>query len=220
MRFVPQVTKLAPTLGLAALLSGCAAYDSSTSFVNRAASGAFEGVANLGSFMPWGGTRPASPGDSLTVQRVRGVTATSEPLLPEAGNVWPAPEAPRATLMNPDQAMRGIQSYPTPAALAEPGERTERRGSGGPFVPAPTSASPVPPAPQSALPPLAPLPASTSRPGQPIQTPQGSIVPSTTTGNTSTFTSPGGGSGTITRDGNTAIISRPGEPPQVVQTPR
>ncbi len=220
MRIVFQVTRLAPALGLAALLSGCAAYDSTTSFLNRTASGAFEGVVNLGSFMPWGGTRPDSPGDSLTVQRVRGVTATAEPLLPEAGNVWPAPEAPRATLMNPDQAMRGIPNYPTPAALSEPDQRSERRGTGGPFVPAPASAAPVPPAPQSALPPLAPLPAMADRPAGVVQTPRGAVVPSTTVGNTSTFNTPGGPSGTMTRDGNTTIISRPGEPPQIVQTPR
>ncbi len=220
MRIVSPVTRLAPVLGLAALLSGCAAYDSTTSFLNRSASGAFEGVASLGEFLPWGSTRPASPGDSLTVQRVRGVATASQPLLPEEGNVWPAPEAPRATLMNPDQAMRGIPNYPTPAALAEPGERTERRGTGGPFVPAPTAPSPLPPAPQSALPPLAPLPAAADRPGSPVQTPRGTIVPSTTVGNTSTFNTPGGPSGTMTRDGNTTIISRPGEPPQVVQTPR
>jgi hypothetical protein len=220
MRIVSQMTRLAPALGLAALLSGCAAYDSTTSFLNRSASGAFEGVASLGGFLPWGTTRPESPGDSLTVQRVRGVTASAEPLLPEEGNVWPAPEAPRATLMNPDQAMRGIPNYPTPAALAEPGERTERRGTGGPFVPAPTGASPVPPAPQSALPPLAPLPAVASRPASPVVTPQGAIVPSTTVGNTSTFNTPGGASGTMTRDGNTTTINRPGEPPQIVQTPR
>jgi hypothetical protein len=217
MRFVPQVTKLAPALGMAVLLAGCSTYDSGTSFLNRAASGAFEGVANLGSFMPWGGTRPASPGDSLTVQRIREGSATVAPLLPEEGNVWPAPEAPRATLMNPDQAMRGISNYPTPAALSEP---TQRRGTGGPFVPAPIEAEPRVPAPQSALPSLAPLPAAASQPGAPIQTPRGTIVPSTTVGNTSTFNTPGGAGGTITRDGNTAIISRPGEPPQIVQTPR
>ena len=221
MRFVSQVSRLAPALGMAVLLSGCTAYQNSTSFLDRTSSGMFEGVANLGSFMPWGGTRPLSPGDSLTVQRVRGVGAGAEPLLPEEGNVWPPPEAPRATLMNPDQALRGIPNYPTPAALSEPDERTQRRGTGGPFVPAPTAPSPVPPAPQSALPPLSPLPTAAGSPaGQGVLTPRGTITPSTTVGNTSTFNTPGGPSGTITRDGNTAIISRPGEPPQIVQTPR
>ena len=69
MRFVSQVSRLAPALGMAVLLSGCTAYQNSTSFLDRTSSGMFEGVANLGSFMPWGGTRPLSPGDSLTVQR-------------------------------------------------------------------------------------------------------------------------------------------------------
>ena len=71
---------------------------------------------------PWGGMRPASPGDSLTIARVRGVAAVApvaEPLQPEPGNVWPAEEAPRATLANPDAALRGIPTY-RPGGEARP----------------------------------------------------------------------------------------------------
>ncbi len=216
MRFVPQVTGLASALGMAVLLSGCATYDNVTSSIGAGASAAFEGVVNLGEGVaPWGGTRPASPGDSLTVQRVRGGPASGEPLLPEPGNVWPEPEAPRATLMNPDQALRGISNYPTPGALSEP---APRRGAGGPQVPAPGEAAPVVPAPQSALPPLAPLPPAAQRGGQVVRTPQGDITPATG-GATAPFNSPSGG-GTVTRDGNTSVINRPGEPPQIIQNPR
>ena len=229
-----QVKPLASALGMAVLLSGCASYESGTSWLNRNTSGVFEGAANaVSGIAPWGGTRPASPGDSQTVQRVLGAEASIPPLLPEPGNVWPEPEAPRATLMNPDQALRGIGGYapnvpdreappsitPDLGPQREPPERT-RRGAGGPFVPAPTAAMPTPPGPQAPLPPLAPLPRAPDRAagGQVIMTPQGGISPSTSS-NTSPFSSPTGG-GTITRDGNTSIINRPGEPPQIIQNPR
>ncbi len=55
--------------------------------------------------------------DSLTVQRVRGGNPTVEPLLPEAGNVWPEAEAPRPTLLGgPDEAFRNIPAY-TPTLI-------------------------------------------------------------------------------------------------------
>jgi hypothetical protein len=222
---------------MVALLCGCSSYESSTSWLNHNTSSAFDGVANMGERVgaPWGGTRPRSPGESLTVQRVTGAYADSQPLLPEPGNVWPAPEAPRATLMNPDQALRGIPGYepgaPPPVALPQPGGQgeeqqpprpTRRRGTGGPFVPAPTSGAPEPPPPQATLPQLPPLPPLPDRApgGQVIQTPQGGLTPSTQSGNVSTFNTPGGPSGTITRDGNNVIINRPGEPPQILPAPR
>ena len=58
----------------------------------------------------WGGMRPATPDESLTVQRVRvGPRAGTpmgqgETLRIEPGDMWPAEDTPRATLANPDQA--------------------------------------------------------------------------------------------------------------------
>jgi hypothetical protein len=212
---------------MAVLLSGCTVYDNTTTWLGRSASSAFAGVASVGDSLgaPWGSTRPGAPSDSLTVQRVRGVAPSSQPLLPEEGNVWPAPEAPRSTLRNPDQALRGIPTY-TPAVgepqqAAQPQPRNQRRGTGGPFVP-PAEV----PQPQSALPPLVPLPpVAASVPvgapgGSVVQTPQGGLTPATRVGNVETFNQPGVGPGTITRDGNNVTISRPGEAPVTVPAPR
>lgn len=234
MRVFSRVGGLAPTLGMAMLLTGCSAYDSATAWLGRTTSSAFEGVAWVGDSVgaPWGGTRPAAPGDSLTVQRVRGVTTSAEPLLPEEGNVWPEREAPRTTLMNPDQALRGIPGCAplanerpapiVPQQAEQPQPRNQRRGTGGPFVPAPDSAAPLLPRPQSALPPLAPLPMAPARApgGEVIQTPQGGVTPATRAGNVETFNQPGVGSGIMTRDGNNVTITRPGEAPVTVPAPR
>jgi len=53
---------------------------------------------------PFGRTDPIGAADSLTVRRVLGAPIEAPPLLPEPGNVWPAEEAPRATLQNPEAA--------------------------------------------------------------------------------------------------------------------
>ncbi len=232
MRVFSPVTGLGLALGLA-LLPGCSAYNDSTTAVNRGTSSFYGGIAAVGDAigMPWGGMRPGITEESLTEARVRGGPMTAEPLAPEAGNVWPAPEERRTTMLSPDQALRGIPAFnssalgerppqPVTAEPAAPGRGT-RRGAGGPFVPAPASEPLESPRPQSGLQPLPPVTSTLGQAyGQPIQTPRGAIVPATSAGNTGTFTSPGGGGGTITRDGNNALISRPGEAPQSVQIPR
>ncbi len=225
MRFFQSTRALGPVLGMAMLLAGCSAYDQSTAWVNRRTSSVFEGVAWAGdkAWAPWGSTRPVAPGAGQTVQRVFGDGAVSPPLMPEDGNVWPEREAPRATLMNPDQALRGIPSYaptvpsPTPAEAEQPASRSQRRGSGGPFVPAPAN-PPAAPGPQSA----APSPAALSAVAAPAlgQAMPGGITPATSTGNVATFNEPGRGTGTVTRDGNSVIISRPGETPVMQPAPR
>ena len=161
---------------------------------------------------PWGGMRPATPGDSLTIARVRGaaVTSPAEPLQPEPGNVGPAEEAPRATLANPDAALRGIPSYRpggearpldslTPPA-AEPGPR---RGA----AVRPRGSSSPPPPPRRAD-------------GQVVLTPQGPVVTSGGTDRVQSFTTPGGGSGIITRDGPNATVIGPDGRVQTVPAPR
>ncbi|WP_376093531.1 hypothetical protein ACE7GA_25690 [Roseomonas sp. CCTCC AB2023176] len=52
-------------------------------------------------FAPFGRSGSAAPPDSLTVRRVLGEDVEPPPLLPEAGNVWPAAEAPARRLRIP-----------------------------------------------------------------------------------------------------------------------
>jgi hypothetical protein len=70
----------------------------------------FASVNGLSLMSTFGGITSAPIPDSSTVQRVRagGGSAGLEPLQPEEGNVWPPEEGPRATLANPDEALRGI----------------------------------------------------------------------------------------------------------------
>ena len=75
------------------------------------------------------------PADSLTVRRVMGGDPTAEPLRGEDAR-WLVRERPRATLGDPDQAMRDVPRYePVPRPDIERGLRQEptplrgRRGS-------------------------------------------------------------------------------------------
>jgi len=87
------------------LLTGCSSYDFGA--VGRTLENGVDAFAT-----PFMGRRYVVASDSLTAQRVRGSNPAVEPLLPEPGNVWPAEEAPRPTLMGgPDEAMRNIPAY-------------------------------------------------------------------------------------------------------------
>jgi hypothetical protein len=181
-----------PLLGTALLLAGC--------------SGGMGGSL----WAPFMGPTNVVESDSLTVQRVRGTNPVVEPLVPEAGDVWPAQEAPRGDLSNPDEAMRNIPEYRpalidgAPAAsspVPTPGDRpARRRGSSTP----PASLGP----PGEFLSTLGAAPPSASgRPsprleGRALTTPSGQSV--TGTGGTPRvqgYTGPGGG-GAVIRDGN------------------
>lgn len=184
---------------------------------------------------PWGGMRPTAPagGDSLTIARVRGaapVAPVAEPLQPEPGNVWPAEEAPRATLANPDAALRGIPTYrpsetrpldslspPEPGPISR-GLPSRPRGSSSP----PPLALPDLPQAAAPLPRLQPLPEPPPRraDGRVVLTPQGPVVTSGGTDRVQSFTVPGGGSGIITRDGPNATVIGPDGRVQTVPAPR
>lgn len=101
----------APLLGLALaglLLAGC---------------GATAGLRVPGLGADWSGTGPNFPTESATIQRLR-TAPVAEPnvLTVEPGNVWPEQEGARATLADPDAALRGLPraTFPDPPRQAAP----------------------------------------------------------------------------------------------------
>jgi hypothetical protein len=196
----------------------------------------------------WGGMRSDRPEDSDTIRRVRGMDVPVEPLQVEPGSVWPVEEAPRATLANPDAALRGVPAY-RPGEARSPDrlwEREDRQSRDLPpradGMPSPEDGRPAPPPPRrrgaSSPPPpplvqpaperveVLPVPPGANAPparrsdGQVILTPRG---PVTTTGGTDRvqgFVAPGGGSGVIHRDGGVTTVIPSGGAPETFPTPR
>lgn len=192
-----------PVLGLALLATACSGDLSS---VGSSISAGFDSL-----WSPFMGPTNVVASDSLTVQRVRGADPTVDPLVPEAGNVWPAAEAPRPTLLGgPDEAMRNIPDYRpslidgAPAATSPvptPGDRPARRGSStppaSPGAPGDFARSPATPASPGALSPPPPRVE-----GRALTSPSGQAATGTAgTSRVQGFTSPQGG-GAVVRDGN------------------
>lgn len=227
--------KGAVLLALVALLGGCTSLDRRDWTVADSGSGRMFGAV-------WGGMRSDRVEASDTIQRVRGVETPREPLQLEPGNVWPAEEAPRATLANPDAALRGVPPYrpgeardparlrdddgrmrdPEPRADAAPADLRpppRRRGASSPPPPPPLQPEPsrveVLPVPPGGN-------ASPSRrsDGQVVLTPGGPVVTSGGTDRVQGFTTPGGGGGVIHRDGGVTTVSPSGGIPQTFPTPR
>ncbi|MBD0271925.1 MAG: hypothetical protein ICV73_08340 [Acetobacteraceae bacterium] len=194
--------------------------------------------------LPWSDARSVALADSYTVRRIRGAEGVpaEERLQVDPGNVWPAEEAPRATLANPDAALRGVPPYRPgetrdpgrlwdedgrprdvgPRADAVPnGERPPPRRRGASSPPPPPLVQPEPdrvqvlPVPQGAY---SPPPRRSD--GQVVLTPGGPVVTGGGTDRIQSFTTPGGGSGVIHRDGNTTTITPSGGMPQTFPTPR
>lgn len=195
----------APALGLALLAAACS--NPTISGLGDSLSAGFDQI-----WSPFMGPTNVVASNSLTVQRVRGGNPAVEPLVPEAGNVWPAEEAPRPTLMGgPDEAMRNIPEYrpsliegtpPASSPVPTPGDRpAARRGSstppaalGAPGEFARSPATQAAPGSQSPPPPRSE--------GRALTTPSGRTV--TGTGGTPRvqgYTGPQGG-GAVVRDGN------------------
>ncbi len=213
---------MGPTLalGLVVMLGGCQA-------VRSAISTPADSYNDAGGLFgaPWGGSRPDMIDNSLTIARLRGAAPTTEPLQPEPGNVWPTEETPRATLANPEAALRGIPSYSPESPAGVPLGSTSR---GAPARLRGSSSPPPPPLPlpeperSSVLPSLPPLP---QRPpqrneGQVVQTPQGPVVTGGGTDRVQSFIAPGRGTGIIQRDNGTATIIGPDGSVQTVPAPR
>ena len=192
-----------PVLGLALLATACSGDLSS---VGSSISAGFDSL-----WSPFMGPTNVVASDSLTVQRVRGSDPPVEPLVPEAGNVWPAAEAPRPTLLGgPDEAMRNIPDYrpslidgasPAASPVATPGDRPARRGSStppaSPGAPGDFARSPAVPAAPGAL---SPPPSRVE--GRALTSPSGQAATGTAgTARVQGFTGPQGG-GAVVRDGN------------------
>jgi hypothetical protein len=206
-------------LSLLVVLGGCAWMDSSE-VAARNAGGIFG--------PPWGGSRPEMLDNSQTIARLRGAAPAAEALQTEPGNVWPAAEAPRATLANPDAALRGVPAYTPmtpPEAESVPLGSTSRgaparlRGSSSPppppiTLPEPERATVAPP-----LPPLPQQPPQRNE-GQVVQTPQGPVMTNGGTDRVQTFTAPGGGTGIIQRDNGTVTVIGPNGQIQTLPAPR
>lgn len=203
-------------LGAALGLAACAP-------VERGVGGVFENMAALGGRLgaPWGNTEALGVADGITVARVRAGSGLggAEPLLPEDGNVWPAAEGPRATLANPDEALRGIPSYrpgvdsAVPPATERP--RRRARGSDAAYEPPPNQPSPA----VTSVPPLGM--ARQPLAGSSVIAPDGSSrVITGGSGNVGSTISPTGQTGVVLRDGNMQILQEPGRPAQQVIIPR
>jgi hypothetical protein len=186
-----------PALGLALILGGCTPSGGFTDTWNPA----------QGAWVPFSRSQPVLL-DSLTAQRVRGSEPEFTPVMPEPGNVWPAQEAERPTLMGgPEEAMRNVPEYrpslvdsvpPARSPVETPGVGPRRGSSSPPPLPPSLLETPRQPPVSSAPPPPPPRPAE----GRVMTDPSGR--PATTTGqagNVSGFTQPGG-SGAVHRDGN------------------
>lgn len=207
MRLTTSGPKLFLLLALGTALSGCARFDS--------------GFGSATGWMAdrygpsWGGMRPAIPTDSLTVQRIQnaGAPTALAPLTTEGGDVWPREEGRRATLANPDEALRGFRS-------GEEVPPPRRRGSAAAADPVVTGIPPMP-----AFDPPPPPPPTANRTdtprtdGQVIFTPSGPVTTTGGTGRVQSTISPQG-SGVAIRDGNTTTIIGPGGNVQQVPTPR
>lgn len=229
MQGMTITTARAAMLGLGVLLGGCTA-STGPSATTETTAGSIGEVLGV----PWRGSRPRPLEESATVARLMGGPGEVAPLTPEAGDVWPVPEAPRSTLANPDAAMRGIPSY-RPGELDRPSAPASR-SEWQPTDPAPLppglrgSASAPPrsqrlpddPAPLSSAPPLpdrnAPPPRRAD--GRVLTTPYGPAVTTGGTDRVQTYITPGGGTGTAVNDGNFTTMIGPDGQVQTVPRPR
>ncbi|MFC0384950.1 hypothetical protein [Muricoccus vinaceus] len=197
-------------------------------------------------FAPFGRTDPIGAPDSLTVRRVMGAPESVPALLAEPGDVWPAQEAPRATLQNPEAVSSQGQQ---PSGILE---RARQRGAPpsspplrseqpGPYVPPEAAPNPRAPLPGTrrgssaqALPPLdpPPVPRAGVPEGEPPTPParrlDGRVVPvpggppailGGGTGGITTYTQPGGASGTAIQQPGSTTLFGPTGGVQVVPTP-
>lgn len=208
MRLKLSAFRAAALLTATVALAGCNSVESRIAGVQGNLSGTYD------RFGPnWGGMRPAVPTDSLTVQRIRGAADPLQPLRPEPGDVWPAEEGPRATLANPEEALRGVRSGEAPPPRMRGSSSFENAPGAAPPVMSPIFEAP-------AQPPRANRTDGATAPGQVFPTAQGgNVVGTGGSGQVQSTVSPQG-SGLAIRDGATTTLIGPGGNVQQVPTPR
>lgn len=138
-------------------------------------------------------------------KRASGVAVATDPLLPEAGHVWPGPLPPTKTLADLQKDTSGLEPDTTPMnGSSTPPPTMSPNVPALKITPAPLS-QPVPPKPQSRV----------------YQTPTGPAI-STVGGNgLETFTASNGMTGTVINNGNgTATLVRSDGVSTVVPMPR
>lgn len=159
---------------------------------------------------------PTAPGDSLTIRRVLGDTATRDAVQSDPNLGWMPEEAPRSTLGNPDEAVRDIPSYnPVPRpGLQRDLQRTPAqprsdatppqspRGSSGPPPSTAVATNPIPGT--RRVDPFAPPPAGPAArtDGRVVAVPGGApVVTGAGSGSVSTYIEPGGPGGVMVQNG-------------------
>ncbi len=161
-------------------------------------------------------SRNAPPGDGTNISRVKGEEPTSEPLLPEPGNIWPGPPPPEPTLED-IQKLQGtdMPNLPPPelAPMYTPGSSTP-----------PGSVLPNPTVPQSSYtpqrPPLPTKPIQPSTLGT-VQTQNGPAVITANPNGVQTYTMPNGVTGRAVPNANgTVTLIAPDGSVQSVPAPR
>jgi hypothetical protein len=186
---------------------------------------ALPGCAGFGDFLGdtfTFGTQPNLPlANSENTRRVMGLESSTEPLVPESGNVWPGAVAPTPTLQDLEK-QGNVETTPAPSpngAPFLPDHRQPRPGSSTP----PGSNQPALP-PELQIPPQSPPPVSANPPvppaqGQAVQTRGGPAVTSGGTSGYQTLTTPQGQAIVVPNGNGTSTIIHPNGTVETVPTP-
>ena len=217
-------------IAMVLLLVGCTQAEPARQWVRDTSAATYDKIGMTGKRLgaPWGAPRSDVPRDpeSLTISRVFGPNPPVDPLRSEGGNVWPQPDPPRATLANPDAALRGIPNYrpsgsPTLSPVGvtgmgiSPEPRQRPRGSSTPPPsPDPTEWRRDERRPMSALPPPGlddPPPPRAD--GRALTTSGGVAITGPGNDRVGTYVAPGGAAGPAIRDagGTTTLIGPDGQ---------
>ena len=196
--------RLFAPIGILLLASGC-------QFVSSPFDGVGGFIADTHSPLR-GPNRPV--GDSDNMRRVMGEPSTSEPLVPEPGNVWPGPLPPEMTLQD-------IQRT-NDQEMLKPGEEMNLRSPRASSTP--SAALPQQPIQNGQR--VQPIPQTMPSNAQPaprdptVQTPSGPAILGNN-GSVQTYTDPRGNTGIVIPNGNgTSTLIAPDGSVQTVPSPR
>jgi hypothetical protein len=154
------------------------------------------------------------PGNSENMRRARGLEAPPQPLLPEAGDVWPGPIPPEPTLsdlqrqQNQEEELQQQRPPGKPSPVA--------RGSSTP----PPSVQPGLPAVEGAPPPLSPAPGQPAPEGRVFQTPTGPVVANPSSNGIQTYNTQKGQGIVIPNGNGTSTLIGPDGSVTTVPNPR